>query len=406
MRRSQIQSMLRLLSLNLSLLRILTSVTALHQDSAMDLFTRVAPVCHGNFTACPSSIPFCCHTGTSCIPLASDESSVLCCPSDAPNNCQELVPVQCDIQLQNQTANPNALLLTTNFDSTLPTCASGCCPLAYTCVNGKCHQSSTVAALAASITSSSTTASTMSTGNPTTTAVPSITAEIQSSGSSFPPGAVIVGLISGLLAGALITFGVIYLFRRRRQKQLEAAKLKDSPDFSTQAPTVISDPFSATPFGSIDRTDFAGCQLSSHHTTAPVTPGSEGSKRRSGPAFATPLKFGLPVNPKATAPQRPQRSDGNVAELDGHEASQLKPPPAHMRTKDDDPMPGHGRPNSDDSYITTASQDSGQRASTETISVRLMPEPLVAGQNGTKKKQYESTNTTFSQMMEKVSRNL
>lgn len=402
MRRSHNSSMLRMLSLSFSFTCFLSSAAASHQHSGMNMIQRDAAVCSsGGLTACPNAIPFCCQTGTTCLALSSDKSSVLCCPPEAPDNCQVLQPVQCDLQSQNQTANPRGLLLTTSFDSALPTCGSGCCPLGYNCVNGKCQQSSAVAALQASITSSSsTTATSTATGTPTTTALPSVTAEAKSSGSSFPPGAVIVGLISGLLAGALITFGAFYLVRRRRQKQLEAAKLAESPDFSSQGPTVISDPFSATPFGSTHRTDFSGHQTSSHYTTAPVTPGSETGKRRS--LFATPLKFGLPLNPKANVPPRPQRSDENMAELDGQTGTQLKPPPAHLRTKDDDPISGHHRPHSDDSYITTGSQDSEQRGSSEMISVKLMPEPLVPRQTDTKRKQYESTNTTWSEIMDKA----
>lgn len=62
-------------------------------------------------------------------------TTIICCGDDS--GCPTFAPISCDIQLQNNTANPIGLFKTMDF-SPLASCAGLCCPHGYACNGTMC----------------------------------------------------------------------------------------------------------------------------------------------------------------------------------------------------------------------------------------------------------------------------
>jgi len=120
------------------MLSTLYNATAVMALASHSLFERQSTCAGLSYNHCPQSgLPsnFCCPEGQTCIPLAAN-TTLLCCPNTCadPRNCTTILPIQCDIQLQNVTAHPDNSLMTTALSMNLPTCGSGtCCPFGFTC---------------------------------------------------------------------------------------------------------------------------------------------------------------------------------------------------------------------------------------------------------------------------------
>lgn len=288
-------------------------------------------------------------------------------------------------------------LHTTKFDTKLSACGDGCCPLQYSCVRGHCerdnsqaissvsHSPTTVSSTVSASVGSSTSSISNTSTDPSQTATAGPSMVHTPSSKSISPTAIIIGLLSGLIAGALITLLILWFLRRRRRARGESARKSAeifpyghsrTATFCT-VPTCVSDPIEAKTFGSADRTEFLLRSGSANGLDITALPGpyTPNSQTHSSPAT---LRSGLPLTP--APPLRPQRGHGSFG---AESVQQLQNGAGHQeipsRVRDDSPLGGIERQNSDASYITTGSKNSSERRpSTETIQV-LMPPPNMAG---------------------------
>ncbi|KAJ2904021.1 uncharacterized protein MKZ38_008953 [Zalerion maritima] len=105
-------------------------------SSLPNLFSRDGDQCYqSNYTPCSGSdLPsyFCCGEGYDCITLAGD-TSVLCCPEDATQNCIAVEPMGCITDWDEYLQGEGNEFFTTATDQDLPACGSQCCPFGYSC---------------------------------------------------------------------------------------------------------------------------------------------------------------------------------------------------------------------------------------------------------------------------------
>jgi hypothetical protein len=223
----------------ISLLLFLTAIIS--STSAQDITTLETKTCGSvpGLVQCGSGFPFefCCPSSSTCTPLNSTAAmAAICCPKG--EDCSFIQPITCDVNQLNATLHPdNQVHLSDTIGIELPKCGTQCCPLGYGCAGGMC---SAEAAAASSTISSVATAT--STSNPTNqpfvsqteapTAAPVVT-ERGFNGRSFA-----AGLFPGLVLGALGTLALIWVIKKRRERQ---AKERFSGDFGHVART-ISDP--------------------------------------------------------------------------------------------------------------------------------------------------------------------
>ncbi|KAF2842665.1 hypothetical protein M501DRAFT_984867 [Patellaria atrata CBS 101060] len=208
----------------------LALTTALHTARTVGLLRPREPsqICGGNsqLRTCGASLPddFCCPAASSCLQLnttgintdlADDIISIICCPAGA--KCSFIAPITCDIQAQNATLHPANQIHTSNLDVGLPTCGEGCCPLGYSCADGRCQmnrsdgpRTSTSSVLEVFPAPTSTSSSSPQSDVP-------IASPVGSSGIS--PGGAAGIAIGCLFAGGLIMLGVVCLISRRREKK-------------------------------------------------------------------------------------------------------------------------------------------------------------------------------------------
>lgn len=233
---------------------------------------------------------FCCPTGDNCLSLAA-QTTILCCPGGG--GCNLIVPVSCDLSLQNATTYPDAPIKTTFMGTSsaqLPHCGDGrCCPWGYACSddNNQCQLQSDQSvpppgfsaspAPAASPTASSsptTTSATHSSKPPSSstgtkssassasaspsrsTSASADTSPADSEDDSSGPGAgAIAGGVIGALSAVGALAGVMYFFNRGQSKKNggsggEKGLLRQTSSFGN----IISAPIA--PRNSTLRTDF------------------------------------------------------------------------------------------------------------------------------------------------------
>lgn len=231
---------------------VLSSTTTAFSFPGHDLFERQSSCSSGSTQCSGAPSGFCCASTSTCLVLASN-TTVLCCPQGS--DCTLIQPITCDIQQQNITSHPNAVLLTTNLTGSLPTCGTGCCPYGYTCNGGnscvvKADQGSAPSQTSTISSTSTRTAVPIAPSNiaPALTSAPAATDSPAAQCNAFPAPAVLAGFFPGLFAGALMAIAGFCALGAHRRKQ---ARLSGS--FGKVAAS-ISDPIYNP--GSAMRTDF------------------------------------------------------------------------------------------------------------------------------------------------------
>ncbi|KAF4449805.1 hypothetical protein F53441_7000 [Fusarium austroafricanum] len=148
---------------------------------------------------CGNDLPgdFCCSSDSICKVLAAN-TTVLCCPKNAQGECEVIMPITCNIEMQNSSTYPEAAVKTLVLDEDLKQCgrkngARRCCPFGYSCrgdkecVLDKDQDESYAFLLPASEHISTTTSATLT----TSTAASSATSDVLSVETSEAPDAVV-----------------------------------------------------------------------------------------------------------------------------------------------------------------------------------------------------------------------
>lgn len=248
------------------------------------LFERDGTCKDPNSTKCPQAgLPndFCCTEGTTCIPLAGN-TTVLCCP-DGPDGCGVIAAIVCDLNLQDASQNPGAVVKTTALRSKLPTCGANCCPFGYTC-NGdenckmdddqsKAPKSADPSTTDTAKTTGGSSAATSASGADKSSAAASATGSESESGTAAPPvhddsiagptstGAVVGGVVGGIIGIAVIASVILCLRNRRKNNRRPSEPLGRGSNFpptrtaSKGAKPQISNPI-PLPEHPIERNDF------------------------------------------------------------------------------------------------------------------------------------------------------
>ncbi|KAK3113794.1 hypothetical protein LTR53_008572 [Teratosphaeriaceae sp. CCFEE 6253] len=186
-------------------------------------------------TSCGPAFPdsFTCPPSTQCLALNTSTTlmSVLCCP--AGQDCSSIQPVSCDQSLQNATLW-QASSLHSEPTVQLDTCASGCCPMGYSCQAGQCTSrsapvpatsvsaapdSSTVNPIPSSTIASSTTSTIVSSSTSTPTTAAGIVTEGSRSHSHFSGRSFTAGFVPGIFLGALLTCIIFCCVSRRSRSE-------------------------------------------------------------------------------------------------------------------------------------------------------------------------------------------
>ena len=251
-------SLLRLAAIWLtssSLHPALASSAAMQAAELVGLLPRVSTGCaNSTYTACnQDGLPgnFCCPSGESCFVFNSAQS-VICCP--AGKDCNSISIISCDLSLQNATANPTSPLFTTQLQTQMDTCGSGCCPSGMSCKNGQTCVANPPSSSTSSASSSTSTPSSISAASSSTPANQSPASSPTNSANcannttgaivansihcnQFPTAAILVGFFSGLVAGIILTVILICCFGRTNNSD----KKSQHSDFSNLTAN-ISDP--------------------------------------------------------------------------------------------------------------------------------------------------------------------
>ncbi|KAH7132106.1 hypothetical protein B0J11DRAFT_217126 [Dendryphion nanum] len=404
-------------------LLLLASSSILIPTQAANIFLRQNQQCGGQsgLSQCGSGFPseFCCPTGTTCRALGTKVgASAICCPTGT--DCSFIQPITCDITQLNATLHPgNQIHLKNTTVVELPKCGSQCCPLGYSCQNGMCAVDST-----SSPSSPTSTASSVGTQAPVAS---------QTATSNFPPvvhvqpgfdgKSFVAGFFPGMVVGALLTLAFIWLIKKRREIQ---EKKRYSGDFGHVSRTIsdpIYDPMHAA------RTDFIRRgTVKSEHSSTTSTAGFV-KKPATQPGGLTPkIKSMWERTPKLGF----SNFGGHSLQTDTLPSNPRPPPPA-VRAGNRDPYITPQRTpartvstRSRSTSIGTASirhnkphhhhRPVARRSeSSETIDV-LMPAPSESlqrppsflhpprapGMGNSNRYTHESTNTTFTKIMESV----
>lgn len=209
-----------------------------------------------NLTSCPTDIPFCCPTTTTCLPVTSNNDTVICCPQGA--NCVFIQPLNCDITQQNATMYPNNAIHTDNLNAILQPCQGGCCPTGYSCQGGTglCAMDKATSTSSTQTSSASMSATTSSSSSapiiiPTSTQPPSHAAANSNH-------SLAIGLSLGILFGVAILAAIVLLCLRRKKRQnksyvdKKSRRNSPSPNFMGSTPQppqpTPSDPYFVGPF--------------------------------------------------------------------------------------------------------------------------------------------------------------
>ncbi|KAM0819575.1 putative Mid2 domain-containing protein [Seiridium cardinale] len=262
------------------------------------LFARDDTCGDTTYSKCPQAgFPdnFCCKPNTSCIPLAGD-TTVLCCPEGS--DCGVIAPIVCNVQLQDASTNPQAVVKTTALTSELPKCGSNCCPFGYTCDQDQnCVRDQDQSKKPEGAAGASSTASTPASTSATTTktsAVPA-TASATSTGEAATAApangedgdptkahaegantsAIVGGVVGGVIFLIAAVIGVVYLVWRHRKEQ-QRRRASDQSFVSKAA--MISNPIPQNTF-TYGRSDFiARSNPSANSTPSQAQEAFEGAK--------------------------------------------------------------------------------------------------------------------------------
>ena len=229
---------------------------AMQAAELVGLLPRASTSCaNSSYSACnQDGLPgnFCCPSGESCF-VFNAAQSVICCP--AGKDCSSISTISCDLGLQNATNNPTSPLFTTQLQTPMSACGSGCCPNGMSCKNGQTcvanPSSSSTAPSSSSPTSTSLSSSAASSTAPADqSAISSPTSSPTSANSTagasltnntrcnqFPTAAILVGFFSGLVAGIILTVLLICCFGRAN----DSDRKSQHSDFSNLTAN-ISDP--------------------------------------------------------------------------------------------------------------------------------------------------------------------
>ncbi|ORX96063.1 hypothetical protein BCR34DRAFT_464672, partial [Clohesyomyces aquaticus] len=267
----------------LSLLYLISATIPTSQ--AMSLLSRQAGTCGGmaSLSQCGSNFPsdFCCPKQTTCMNLNSTEAvSVICCPAGA--DCSFIQPITCDVGQLNATKHPdNQIHMSNTTEIKLPTCGDKCCPLGYTCNGGMCStaSSSPSPSPSSSLSPSATGAPSASQTTPSTP-LPTAQAKQGFDGKSFA-----AGFFPGIILGALMALGLLWVIKKRRELQNKPRYSGDFGHVSRQISDPIYNPMYA------NRTDFIrrgsnSAQPSPNSTTGMVV--KNGGKVGTGGGGMTP----------------------------------------------------------------------------------------------------------------------
>ncbi|KAK0632330.1 hypothetical protein B0T14DRAFT_541736 [Immersiella caudata] len=208
------------------------------------IFSRQDSTCPKDYSSC-ANFPgnFCCPTTQACISLAGG-TTLLCCPQKS--DCQRIVPISCDISLQDASKKPEAVVKTTALTSQLPKCGDRCCPFGYSCGSGKdeCvkdkEQKAPPGASTSTTTSASASASATATSASSQTSIPAATTTSSDSGGG-PSGAVIGGVVGGILAAIALAVIAACILIKRKKKAAGTPSLKLSRSSSSFG-NIISNP--------------------------------------------------------------------------------------------------------------------------------------------------------------------
>ena len=111
---------------------------AMNAAQLVGLLPRASTGCSASgYSACNTNgLPgnFCCPAGESCFVFNSAQS-VICCPPG--KDCSSISTISCDLSLQNATNNPTSPLFTTQLQTPMDACGTGCCPSGMSCKNGQ-----------------------------------------------------------------------------------------------------------------------------------------------------------------------------------------------------------------------------------------------------------------------------
>ncbi|KAK1769629.1 hypothetical protein QBC33DRAFT_328801 [Phialemonium atrogriseum] len=285
--------------------------------SVNDLLER-GGTCPADYSKCPQkTLPsgFCCPAGQQCLALAGN-TTLLCCPDDS--GCTTIVPISCELSLQDADKYPEATIKTTALHGILGHCGDGtCCPFGYSCSadgsicqldanqNAKPLQSSlspTPASTSAASTSTKSEASSSATGNTAgggqssgaSAGVTPVSPEATDSPKKGTPAAVIAGAsVAAVLVVLALAFVAFLFFKRRhRKKEDEMANLKLTRSTSSFG-NIISNPIMTE--NSTWRTDFArkspegtraGSMFSKRSSTTMIGSGNAGY----GPSTPSPAR--------------------------------------------------------------------------------------------------------------------
>jgi hypothetical protein len=309
--------------------------------------------------------------------------SVICCPANS--DCAIIQTITCDVNQLNATLHPeNQMHLAKTDGVALPTCGDKCCPLGYTCKSGMCFKE-TSSPSSSPTSSLPTPSATKPASASQTSSCPAAPVAPQS---SFDGRSFAAGLFPGLVTGALITLGLLWLIKKRRESQ---AKERYSGDFGHVA-RQISDPIYDPQHAA--RTDFMRRGSASAHTSpnsatnlynndkAPV----HGLTPRIKSMWASTPKLNFGFSNPAPAP----------------------PPPLIRAGHSQDPYttPRHTPRRKHRSHRNSNRPEPARSGSTETIDV-LMPAPSFLEPprgHGMRENRLttDTTNTTFTKLMERA----
>ncbi|KAI9772404.1 MAG: hypothetical protein M1839_002483 [Geoglossum umbratile] len=292
------------------------------QDSTLSARDGSCPG-NANLNSCSGTkLPsnFCCPADTSCMSL-NNATSLVCCPTG--QNCQVIGPISCDTSSQDATKFPESLVKNTDAKTPLASCGTACCPRGFECQGNWCVAKNEDKSV--STPSSTGQVSSTSVNTATSTATPAIIVpntatrkgndlsptapaalgspiSSTSKSSSFPAKAVVAGFFPGMIAGALLLFLVVFLLKRRRERDG-----RHSGSFGRISATV-SDPIYVKPQDTY-RTDFL--RRSSSTNSKPAMSNNNGNGLSGfGPEVNSFLLPGERRPNKSDSPRRAQDALG------------------------------------------------------------------------------------------------
>ena len=343
--------------------------------------------------------------------------AAICCP--AGSDCSFIQPITCDIKQLNATLHPgNQIHLKNTTVVELQKCGAQCCPLGYACQNGMCAVDIT-----SSPPSSTSTPESVGTQAPVASQTagikfpPEVTVQTGFDGKSF-----VAGFFPGIVVGVLLTLAILWLIKKRREIK---EKNRYSGDFGHVSRTIsdpIYDPVHAA------RTDFIrrGTVKSNHNSPTSTT--GFVSKPATQPGGLTPKiksmwertpklglgNFGnhqiqtstLPSNPRPPPPAiragnrdpyiTPQRTPARTVSTRSRSTSIGTASIRHYKPQQQRPLTRRSNSSETIDVLMPASSDLQRPPSF------LQPPRAPAMAQNNNRFTHESTNTTFTKIMESV----